>query len=292
MTGVNDKVSRDGLMDLYMGLSAAAAMTGDDKAVEYSDMANQFAAGWNVPLSNQLLVRARRMADHPMPAEEFKRRANELKDGLKELHDRTANKKLFGDVSAAVDEFTVANIMEFLRNGEHELAINYMMSVNHDGKYTFETLVSLNEGWRRAFEPWDGKPYSYITRSAIGLTQGLIGSADAAKDLPLRSIAHNNLAAYKEYVIVLNKAETQNYRAELEELRLALVDNPNNYAAARNRAVLLKRNAWATKAPDQKKGFADQCQEALKLAEEIAAKSGEAWMAADLAKVKAYCEKP
>jgi tetratricopeptide (TPR) repeat protein len=294
LDGSPEKASRAGLEDLYSGLGATLARLGDPRALEFCQRAAQFdpiAAG---PRSQILSLRARSLAESPPRGEEYKKRQGEIKDTLQEYAERTTNRVLYGALIPALNEYTAACMIVMFANSDFEPAEYVAQRLRQNSTDPYATLVALNVAFVKAFDPSDGRFRDQVSRTAVLWCQELAAHAESAKaeNAPIRATAHNNLAAYKEYLNFCLKTDSNQYQEALSWLKSAVEADAGGYAAHRNMAALLKRNARAESNPDQKKKWQDQADAALNRAFEISGRTEEPWIKADIEKIREFVTKP
>jgi tetratricopeptide (TPR) repeat protein len=290
---LNDKIGRDGLVDLYFSLGVAQVLSEGDliQAEENFNRAGQFDVIWTVPQSHILLIRARHLAEKPLSTEDYKKRHEDIKHVLEENLTRAANPTVGEGLLPATREYMIACLTNFIKHSDYDPVTNYIPRLRQHAKDQFETVLSLNVMWVRFFDSTDPRLQSVINNRALPLAQELVGMADTAKQPPVFSIAINNAVCYGEYIGWTLNVEPA-YPTLVNEFKRATDQDPKNYAAWRNMAVILKRAAKAERLPDKKTAWFDQCQAALKKAEEVAAELKIDWMQADLTKLQESCKKP
>ncbi len=281
------RAGRDGLLDLYSGLGLAQSIDSPDLAAESFNRASQFQPAWLTPLGNCLIMRAQVMATRPPSGDAYKKSQDDVIEALKELSERTNNKILFGDLVAPLNEYAVAAMILFFRNGDYELGVSASGRLRQDPKDLLPSLVAMSEAWRQGIDLTDKKSRDHVNRTVLPLFQQILSMSEL-KDAGQRSVALNNQAAYREYLAFTIGSDVNFYKGVLSDLTQAAALDPKNYAAHRNRALLYKRNAIAEKDAKLKADWSSQCAEALKKAEESKTEAFDL----DWPKIKEFCEKP
>lgn len=290
---LNDKIGRDGLIDLYFGLGCALLHSGVEpsQAEEYFNRANQFDVAWPQPQAGILLLRARRLVEQPLTSDEYKLRHESIKLFLEENLARATNPDTGHSLLAPTREYVIACLINFIRNADYEPVTNYIPRLRQHAKDQYDTLLSLNEMWRRYFDPTDPRMRDAINNRAMPLAHELAAFPETAKHPATLSVAINNAAVYSEFVTWTLNMEAP-IATLVANLKRATDADPKNYAAWRNMALLLKRGANREHLPDKKAALNEQCQAALKKAEEVAAELKDDAALADAAKLKEFCRKP
>ncbi len=243
-------ITRDGLVDYYSGLGkvlASGDAGGIKEALTAFKSCYQYARRWPVPMSNMLLVEARRFAETEFTSDGLMNLKNEALAFRKEMGDAwKSNKDAYGSLKEPWLTFSLAVAGAFLKTGNLKEYDNIAYDLPRDANFG----QSLKP---RLFEASNRVELASNEDVAAGVQNGHVTKAEAALCIlieapalseesgrEMKALALNNsawmqawLGAYTVNASPYKKAEA----SLLEALKIA----PNDYTYNRNMVVVLRR---------------------------------------------------